>query len=153
MKKEVCSECGNELYLEKVIDTTSVVMKCKQCKKKFKLDYEEKVFPKNINSFNLGAFATPVLWDMFNGISIYSLFFIILGGMAVGPLWIIIFPIRLLLGIYFGMKANRRSWYRKEWKSIEQFEKNQDNWNIVGFISVIIMVIFACVTLSEYMSL
>lgn len=57
--------------------------------------------------------------------------------------------ILLVLSFYWGFKGNRIAWKKKQWDSVEHFEKTQDSWNTAGkvvlalFILLVLVFIFS----------
>ncbi len=81
MKSELCPKCSKKKNEDKkIFDETTVTMKCKHCHKTFKLTYDEKTFPTNINSFNWGAFFPMAFMGFFLEWNTYTL----LGGYPIG---------------------------------------------------------------------
>ena len=56
MEKE-CPNCGKEMNVDKYINETTIITSCKFCHRIFKITYDEKKVPNNINDFNWGAFS------------------------------------------------------------------------------------------------
>jgi hypothetical protein len=138
MKKEFCPACSNELSVDKIVDTHSATMKCKHCNKTFKLSYDEKTFPSNVNSFNWGAFVIPNWWGFWNGkIGIACLCW------ALSATFKLILPILIYIpiSIYLGIRGNKISWVRKDWSSIESFESAQKKWNVAGIILLCVSIV------------
>ena len=144
MKSELCHKCSKKMRIKKIFDETTVTMKCKHCHKTFKLTYDEKTFPTNINSFNWGAFFLWHLWGFWNGIPILSWVGILLGVMADAFYYLSL--IDVIISIYLGIEGNKISWEKRNWPSVESFEKAQSNWKFAGLIvfCLAIVVILVC---------
>lgn len=145
MKIELCPECSKSLEIYKIIDETTAIMKCKNCQKTFKFTHEVKTYPSNINGFNFSAFFLSGLWGYWNGTSGYAFFCMLLGIISgIEPLAPFLFPIILITSLYNGFTGNRRSWLKKKWISIENFERSQKYWNqgaVVALIFLILMIL------------
>lgn len=61
-----CPNCEGELKVQKVNDDYSAILKCKYCNKIFRVTFDERRFPSNINSFNWGAFGLWPIWGIWN---------------------------------------------------------------------------------------
>ena len=127
------------MRIEKILDGTTATMKCKHCHKTFKLTYDEKTFPTNINSFNWGAFFLWHLWGFWNGMPILSWCGFLLG--FISDAFYYLSLIDVFVSIYLGLKGNKISWEKKNWSSIESFENTQRNWNLAGLIVLCLIVI------------
>lgn len=147
MKKELCPDCNREMKIDKFIDKSSIIMKCKHCQKTFKLTYDEQTFPANIKSFNWGAFFLGAYWGFWNGATGYALIRWTLSMFSNNEaLAIITYPILLALSLYYGIKGNRISWSKKNWSSIENFEKYQERWSIAAWIVFLSVILILLVT-------
>lgn len=148
MKNEYCPTCGAEMKLVKVLDRRTATMKCDHCKKVLKYSYDEDTFPKNLKSFNWGAFLMPNIWGFGNGYPITSICLILLwlnfifsprGSFEYFTISTIgYFIVDLFFTFYWGFKGNRLSWKRKDWDSVDDFESAQRKWAIAGVIFVAI---------------
>lgn len=115
--------------------------------------------PTCLNKWNWGAFSMPILWGLINGIG--WPFFVGIGSVVLGYLfankfnpdaaasWVRTLAIisYLIIGLILGNAGNRIAWRRKEeHTTIENFEKKQKIWNIVGMVlsclSAIILIIY-----------
>lgn len=135
MKKELCPDCHKEMKVDKYIDEKTVMMKCSDCRKTFNFTYDEKKIPRNINSFNWGAFILWPLWGFGNGMTMLSICGFILGFLAKYPfLDILILIIEIPISLYIGFRGNKLSWEKKNWSSVVVFEKQQKGWTILAFI-------------------
>lgn len=147
MKKEFCPNCNREMKINKFIDKSSAIMKCKHCQKTFKFTYDEQTFPANIKSFNWGAFFLGAYWGFWNGATGYALTCWTLSMISNNKaLTIIATPILLALSLYYGIKGNRISWSKKNWSSIENFEKSQERWSIAAWIVFLSLILIILVT-------
>lgn len=147
MKIELCPDCNHVMKLVQVVDEKTAVMECNHCHKRETLTYEEKTFPSNINAFNWGAFALWPFWGLGNKMAyLLGIYFII--GFATIFLYFIPSIIGIIISIYLGIKGNRLSWENKDWKSVEQFEKSQKDWNLAGIIVLVIPVAIIFVLMS-----
>lgn len=103
--------------------------------------------PTCLNKWNWGAFAMPVLWGLLNGIGwpffvgIASIVFGYYFAIKLNPDAIVSWGRTLstiafiIIGLYLGNAGNRIAWRRKEeHTTIEDFEKKQNIWNIVGIV-------------------
>lgn len=134
MEKELCPECHKGMKVDKYIDETTVTMKCSICHKTFKFTYDEKKIPRNINSFNWGAFIMWPFWGFGNGMIMLSIFGLILGFFSRYPfLNVFILIIEIPISLYLGCRGNRLSWEKKNWSSAIDFEKQQKVWTIIAF--------------------
>jgi len=76
--------------------------------------------PSEIQTWNWGAFFLNVLWGLFNRTYIALLCVIPVFG--------------VLMAFVLGFKGNEWAWQNKHWKSIEQFQRVQKRWAILGII-------------------
>lgn len=147
MKMELCPICHKTMTIKKYLDETTVTTVCKNCRKTFKLTFDEKRIPSNINSFNWGAFFLWHLWGFWNGMPILACLGLILG--LGSSTYYPLLAIEVIISLYLGINGNVLSWEKKEWKSPHVFEQHQKKWNIavlimlggcfiVGFISTLI---------------
>jgi hypothetical protein len=85
--------------------------------------------PSEIQTWNWGAFFLNALWGLFNGtyISLLSLIPIV----------------SILMAFILGFKGNEWAWRNKRWKSIEQFQRVQKRWAVVGIVFFLIVSIFS----------
>ena len=86
---------------------------------------------------NWGAFFITGMWGLGNGM--YYLF----------PLYIILafmepysYPVVLVLSLYYGFRGTRLSWIKKDWSSIESFEKAQSLWLYVGLLLFVVQIMY-----------
>lgn len=151
MKIELCPECSNGLVIYKILDETTAIMKCKYCQKAFKFSYDEKTHPSNINNFNLGAFFFSGLWGFWNGTSGYACLCLFLGIISgITPLALYLSPIVLITSLYNGFTGNRRSWLKKKWTSIENFEKSQTLWSQAAVLALIFSIIIFAAQIENF---
>jgi hypothetical protein len=149
MKTESCPECSRILEIKSVVNGSTAVMGCRHCRKNFLItaDEGEKAFPSKIKSFNWGACVFTGWWGLFNGMP-WLFFVLIFLNPLLGLLTLLepgMLPVNILanmllsvLCIYMGVKGNRLSWRKKNWSSVENFEKYQSRWNIAGIIVLVI---------------
>lgn len=141
MKKELCPNCHEEMKVDKYVDETTIVTKCGYCHKTFRITYDEKAVPSNINSFSWGAFFLWHLWGFWNGMPILA----ILGCLLI-PIITSIYPplfsIDMAISLYLGWRGYRLSWQNKDWSSIRTFENSQKKWNIAGCIVALCSALF-----------
>ena len=97
MEKE-CPNCGKEMNVDKYINETTIITSCKFCHRIFKITYDEKKVPNNINDFNWGAFSLWHLWGFWNGMPILSCFGILLG--LITNTFYLLFIIDIAISLY-----------------------------------------------------
>lgn len=101
-----------------------------------------------VGKFNWGAFLLTWIWGIGNRswitlISLAVSFVPVIGGLAY-----------IGLSIWFGYKGNEWAWQNKQWDSIEQFNKVQRTWAILGAIlSVATTVLITLIILDALSSL
>ena len=125
-------------FSNKYINETTIITSCKFCHRIFKITYDEKKVPNNINDFNWGAFSLWHLWGFWNGMPILSCFGILLG--LITNTFYLLFIIDIAISLYLGLQGNKLSWQKKDWSSATNFEIYQKRWNIAG---IIILCLFA----------
>jgi hypothetical protein len=76
--------------------------------------------PSEIQTWNWGAFFLNALWGLFNRTYIALL--------AIIPV------VGIPMAFVLGFKGNEWAWQNKRWKSIEQFQRVQKRWAILGII-------------------
>ena len=78
------------------------------------------------------------------GIPILSWVGILLGVMADAFYYLSL--IDVIISIYLGIEGNKISWEKRNWPSVESFEKAQSNWKFAGLIvfCLAIVVILVC---------
>ena len=135
MERE-CPNCGKEMNVDKYINETTIITSCKFCHRIFKITYDEKKVPNNINNFNWGAFSLWHLWGFWNGMPILSCFGILLG--LIANTFYLLFIIDIAISLYLGLQGNKLSWQKKDWSSATNFEIHQKRWNITHYPKVII---------------
>lgn len=121
--------------------------------------------PNNLNQWNWGAFALPVIWGLFNGV--YWTIGVALGlgvlSVILGGLFIvlhiddeaIIFVVSLAISVgvrsLVARVANRSSWKKVcQERTAQDFEKSQKTWNIIGVILTVISIIGIFVQVSKF---
>ncbi len=149
MKEKTCPVCYKGLKLKKVIDQSTAVMRCKHCRKDYKLTFDEKTFPYHLNSFSWGAFGLWPLWGIWNGAGWLFAVNLLLGWMSATPLFVISVPITLFISLRYGFIGKRFSWQKLDWSSIENFEKYQKAWDVAGVIAITVSVILFIIVLSN----
>lgn len=110
MERE-CPNCGKEMNVDKYINETTIITSCKFCHRIFKITYDEKKVPNNINNFNWGAFSLWHLWGFWNGMPILSCFGILLG--LIANTFYLLFIIDIAISLYLGLQGNKLSWQKK----------------------------------------
>lgn len=85
--------------------------------------------------FNWGAFLLTPIWGIFNKTYITLLFFIFPFIPYIGII------LTLIFAIYFGINGNRLALKNKKWNSVEDFNKNQKCWTIIGFVVTLLTLI------------
>lgn len=146
MKDEYCPTCGEEMKLTKVLDRRTAIMKCNHCKKTLKYSYNEDTFPKNLKSFNWGAFLIPNFWGFGNGYSIVSFILLVLWGLGsfCSSLHILLlgyWGLGTFFAFYWGFRGNKLSWIHGDWDSADRFESAQRNWTIAVIVYFLIFLI------------
>lgn len=160
MKTEFCSICNRPMKLVQVLNERQAVMKCKHCHSEKVFTYEEDVFPSNINSFNLGAFALWPIWGFGNKMSYTFVLGIFVAFIEILILLfsdydddvffykasaMVIMP--LVFSAYYGVNGNVLSWKKKDWSTAENFENIQSMWNVVGVIFIVAIILYIYITL------
>lgn len=118
-EEKTCPKCG-EHYTE----NKKFYIKCGAAMT------DTKVIPPEIDKFNWGAFLLGWIWGVSNKIwltliVIPILFIPYIGSAAV-----------LFLHIWFGIKGNEWVWNSKDWKSVEEF--NRDQKKTIKFILILL---------------
>ena len=54
---------------------------------------------------------------------------------------VIYFAIFLAIMVFTGIYSRRLSWNRNQWKSIDEFNKSENKWNIIGFLFMVLYLI------------
>jgi hypothetical protein len=85
---------------------------------------KDSVVPLEIQTWNWGAFFLNALWGLFNRTYIAML--------------CIIPVINVLLAFVLGFKGNEWAWQNKRWKSVEQFQRVQKIWGIIGIVTFLV---------------
>lgn len=149
MKDAPCPKCKTEMNVSSILDERTAIFDCQSCQSKFKIQFDEKKFPNNLNNFNWGACLLWHFWGLWNGIPVISAIALIIGFLStpicmVSPgLGVFIGLIDIGIAIYLGMNGNSISWKRKRWSSAEAFEISQNRWSVaaVGIAMCLIMLI------------
>lgn len=123
MGNKTCPYCGAE------IDTEA--KKCKFCGEWVK---DEENFPEELKHFNWGAFLMNWIWGLMHRKYITLLYFVACLIPILGP---------IAISIWFGIKGNRWAWKSKNWQSIEEFNKTQQDYIFIWTILFILGLIFA----------
>lgn len=146
MKIELCPNCNHPMKLVKVLDEKNAVMKCKHCQLQKQFVYEENAFPPSINKFNWGAFALWHFWGFGNKMSYLFVVYFVLSIASASQLLVLpVLIITLAISFYLGFKGNKLSWEKKDWASIERFEKIQHRWNVAGIVVILVPLIIALI--------
>lgn len=140
MKIELCPNCNHPMKLVKVLDEKNAVMKCKHCQQQKQFVYEENAFPPSINKFNWGAFALWHFWGFGNKMSYLFVVYVVL---SIASYLVVPALIAIAISFYLGFKGNKLSWEKKDWASIERFEKIQHRWNVAGIVVIVVPLIIA----------
>ena len=135
MKTEFCSNCNRPMKLVQVLNERQAVMKCKHCHSEKVFTYEEDVFPSNINSFNLGAFALWPIWGFGNKMS----YTFVLG--------IFVAFIEILILLFSDYDDDVFFYKASDWSTAENFENIQSMWNVVGVIFIVAIILYIYITL------
>lgn len=85
--------------------------------------------PEEVKGWSWGGFFLTWIWGIGNSVWI--------------ALIALIVPIPLLMNIVLGVKGREWAWQAKHWDSVEQFNKTQKTWGMVGLILAIIGIVFA----------
>lgn len=149
MKHKLCPTCSADLKLTKCLSETEAIMQCSRCGKNYHIIENEKIFPKNLNSFNWGAFLLGPWWCFGNKQAGLGVIMICLNGISgifliLGILAVIAY---FVLSIILGIKGNKMAWRDKDWKSTEHFERVQRNWTIAGICVTVIPIILCIIAL------
>ena len=144
MKTEFCPICNCPMELVQVLNEKQAVMKCKHCHLEKVFTYEKSVFPSNINSFNWGAFALWPIWGFGNKMSYLFVVYVVL---SIASYLVVPALIAIAISFYLGFKGNKLSWEKKDWASIERFEKIQHRWNVAGIVVIVVPLIIALIIL------
>ena len=104
------------MNVDKYINETTIITSCKFCHRIFKITYDEKKVPNNINDFNWGAFSLWHLWGFWNGMPILSCFGILLG--LITNTFYLLFIIDIAISLYLGLQGNKLSWQKKSLNKI-----------------------------------
>ncbi|EOS15029.1 hypothetical protein [Phocaeicola sartorii] len=139
-----CPNCEGELKVQKVNDDYSAILKCKYCNKIFRVTFDERRFPSNINSFNWGAFGLWPIWGIWNKrphlIICYLVLRLFSSSAMPTPMILLSGVVAVSFSFYYGFRGNKISWFEKEWPSVEVFEKKQLFWEIAGVVCFIISI-------------
>ena len=146
MKHKLCPTCSVDLKLTKCLNETEAIMQCPRCSTNYHIIENEKIFPKNLNSFNWGALIWGPWWCFGNGQAGKGGVILALGIASYIPILGILFGIaEFVFHIILGAKGNWMAWRDKEWKSTEHFERVQRNWTISGVCTIVTTIILTVV--------
>ena len=91
--------------------------------------------PPSHDKFSIGAFALPLFWCASHGqMSRFWPIFLTNLIPCVGGL------VSLYLSIQLAIEANSLAWVSRQWESVDQFEKTQKVWTIVGIIVLVLAI-------------
>ncbi|MBY0377810.1 MAG: ribonuclease G [Gammaproteobacteria bacterium] len=89
----------------------------------FKKNNQQEPLPPGIAGWSWGAFFLTWIWG--------------LGNRTYRALWCFVPIVGICMRIALGIKGREWAWRHKKWESIEQFNKVQKRWSIVGLILVV----------------
>jgi hypothetical protein len=85
--------------------------------------------PEEVKGWSWGAFFLTWIWGIGNSVWLALLAFV--------PF------VNLVIPFVLGVKGREWAWQAKHWDSVEQFNKTQKTWGMVGLILAIIGIVFA----------
>lgn len=148
MKDVFCPHCENKLSVEEPLNETQAIMKCDHCSKSFKITFDEKTFPVELQDVNWGAFTFIWLWPFFNGLKKWGVVLFLIAVLSV--IYKPIIVISLSISMYLGFDGNRLAWKHKKWESIRHFKSVQQKWEtaaIFYWFLILFIAIIACMLL------
>lgn len=125
MGKTSCPYCGAEIDAD--------AKKCKFCSE-WVIKEDDKL-PSELKRFNWGAFLLNWIWGLMHRKYITLLYFPACLLPVIGP---------IAISIWFGIKGNQWAWNSKNWQSIEEFNRTQQDyifiWLILFLLGLIITI-------------